>query len=1310
MPTFLLAATEKVSYSASSATQGCDSSSSSSFPSSGRDYEVFLSFRGEDTCTNFTHLLYNALLDFGIHTFKDSGGLQIGEKIDPALLSAIHGSKIAIPVFTENYASSIWCLREIAEIAKCMKQKEERKISVMPVFYHVKPSDVQYQIGSYMKPFRNHQKKYGQETEGWKKALKEVGDLKGWDLEKIADGHEGKLIKLIIKAVLSKLRKSRKSGNQLVGNNSHVAGIHGLGGISKTTIARCVYNTVYHRFDGRSFIADARETLQMKGPIHLQSQLIGNILNLENPNVAGVDQGIQGIQMIRQRLSDKRVLFVFDDVHFDLNAIIGNHDWFGFGSKIIITTRNKHILDVFGVDGTYEPNPMDSNQALQLFSKHAFKRDRLPEHFLHLSEEAVKTIGRLPLALEIIGSSLFCTKESAWKDMVKKLKNIPNEEVQKKLKMSYEELDHVEREFFLDIACFFVGKDNNIVCYIWDGHLFPETGVEVLLRKSLVKIDENNELRMLDQLRDLGREVVYEENLKKPAKRCRLWSEQEGFSMLNAQTGTRKVEGPCSNMQYRHRLINGLVAVTNIRLLKLDYAVVVSRNLVHSFSELRWLSLRGWHNTSVIPTNPRKLAILDLSCSNIRESWLGWNYIKIAETLKVLDLKYSVELSQTPDLSANLQLEVLLLQGCVNLNVIDASIGHLKRLVMLNMERCRRLKYLPTNICKLTSLERLNIGFTGIRKLPENLDSLEALKELLIDGTSIEQLPNSIGNLTNLKNLSAGGCKIQEGGVPDVIGRLSSLESLSLNGNQIRSLPETVSSISLLQKLSLAGCTELQSLPELPSSLKFLDASGCAIKSLPSLLNLTNLEELWLDNCEDLVEIPTTISALSRLESLGLTSCRTLQYIPQLPSSLRSMTASGCENVTKISSFSDMRNLVTLCLDKCLAKIERLEGLDILPKLEIRNCGLLRKLPKLQGLKILMSIQIECCDELSEIEGLEGLDSLERLDIRRCESLTKIQLPKKLRILNIDICEQLSEIQGLEDLESLEEITIRYSPSVLPRVSTWKKLIYLDLCRCDFMESLPDLLNLNKLKNVRIQKCGKLMQVPSVDRLKSLEVLKVFKCKLMEILPDLSNLTKLRELCIEYCEKLIEIQGADSLEILEVLRIDGCISIETLPCLSKLKKLRILSAVNCQKLTEIQGAEELQSLRLLNINDCISIETLPCLSKLKKLRILSAVNCGKLTEIQGASELESLRQLNINKCISIETLPCLSNLKKLRKLSAVECRKLTEIQGIDRLESLELLNVRGCLSMKLQDPSRLRKLMTFVDPNSDDSGYDVPSD
>ncbi|XP_042475546.1 disease resistance protein RUN1-like [Macadamia integrifolia] len=1114
-----------------------------------------------------------------------------------------------------------------------------------------------------------------------------------------------------------------------------IVGIHGLGGVGKTTVARCVYNTVHHGFEGCSFIADVRETFQTRGAVHLQNLLVTNILNLRNPNITSIDQGID---MIKQRLSNKKVLIVLDDVdqNTDLKAIIGKRDWFGFGSRIIITTRDRHILDLLEVDGAYEPNDMDSDQSLKLFSKHAFKMDYPPKNYLELSKDVVKTTGGLPLALEVIGSSLFGRGELAWKDTVKKLAKIPDNAVQKKLRISYDGLSYEEKEIFLDIACFFIGIDKNIACYIWDGcGFFPGDGIDKLCLNALVKIDENNELRMHDQLRDLGREIVRQENFKEPGERSRLWSHEAALEVLSTRKGTRKVEGLCvtflewGNSQCIKR--EGFDAMTTLRLLQLDYAEVAG-NFVLSFPELRWLSWKRCP-TQFTLTNLRRLCVLDLSESDITENWMGWNYIKEAETLKFLNLSHCNQLYRTPDLSGNKQLEVLLLEKCGKLTTIDASIGHLKRLVILNMRGCTSLMHLPTSICELSSLKMLDIRNAIISQLPEALGRLEALTELYVN-YSVTRLPSSIRHLRNLKILSSDF--------------------------------EFFNTFHRLLDFYFKGVSHMElemDLPDLPPSLKYLDVSTCKMRSLPRLSNLTNLEVLHLCDCQKLVEIPTTINALTRLNSLHLKHCPLLQCISHLPSSLKSLSVYNCKNVREISGFSNMRMLVKLFLDHCkrLVKVGSLEGLVSLQQFEIENCHALRKLPKLWGLKNLwhlkferdglseiegleglyslecliikrcqllrripnlsdsknlVDIQIQYCYELFEIGGLKGLDSLETLSVSYCPSLRKIQLPKKLYELEIFECGKLSKIEGLEDLESLTRFLLHSCESIirLPDLSNLKTLKDLSICDLPlknlYFEGLESLKNLslygskslevlqyvsllNNPKCLLPYGCEKLAKIQSVGRLESLEVLNVESCKKMKILADISNLTKLQALYIKHCEKLTEIQGVDRLEILKVLCMDGCISIETLPSLSKLKKLMILSAVDCEKLTKIQGVDELESLEELDFRGCISIETLSSLSKSKNLRTLSVVNCKKLTKIQGVDKLESLESFDVSGCITIETLPYLSNLTKLRILSAVDCKKLTEIQGVDELESLESFDVSGCISIEtLPCLSNLKKL------------------
>ena len=97
---------------------------SSSFSSSTPrwKYDVFLSFRGEDTRTSFTDHLYTALRQKGIATFRDEENLEIGKPISPELLKAIKESKFAIVVLSRNFASSTWCLDELTKIIGCLKE------------------------------------------------------------------------------------------------------------------------------------------------------------------------------------------------------------------------------------------------------------------------------------------------------------------------------------------------------------------------------------------------------------------------------------------------------------------------------------------------------------------------------------------------------------------------------------------------------------------------------------------------------------------------------------------------------------------------------------------------------------------------------------------------------------------------------------------------------------------------------------------------------------------------------------------------------------------------------------------------------------------------------------------------------------------------------------------------------------------------------------------------------------------------------------------------------------------------------------
>ncbi|XP_039155059.1 disease resistance protein RPV1 [Eucalyptus grandis] len=596
--------------------------------SSGYDYEVFLSFRGLDTRAGFTDFLYTSLIDAGIRTFRDDEELRVGEKFAPELLQAIDQSKISIPIFSKGYASSPWCLNELVQMVECQKNGRQK---IMPIFYDVAPSEVRHQIGGYAKAFRSHEKKqrYDEETiHKWKAALSVVGAINGWDLHNETNRREGEFARKVTHKVFNELKKAYLAVSEcLVSVDNHmdaimemigagtsetrIIGIHGMGGIGKTTTAKMIYNKLSHDFENCCFLQDIREMSKGNGIQCLQNQLISVILKKERMDIKHIDEGTQ---MIKDRLFNKRVLLLLDDVEEanHINALVGKRDWLGRGSKIIITTRNKDILEVPEVDCSYELSCMDHDQSLQLFSKHAFRKENPLDEYIDQSKRAIGIARGLPLALEVIGSLLCHTKKEKWDLTLKKLENVPHAAIQSKLKISYDALDVRQRHIFLDIACLFIGYNKDIVVHFWHESKFPEEAMEVLQNMSLIKIEQFNKVWMHDQLRDLGREIVYQESKMKIEKQSRVWDPKEALDLLRRPEGKEGVEALHLKFDHRrwfHFTYKSFKSFSNLRFLQVD------NSEEYSYAKTR----PCWNESpNVFPEDSNLLPQL---------RWLSWHYI-----------------------------------------------------------------------------------------------------------------------------------------------------------------------------------------------------------------------------------------------------------------------------------------------------------------------------------------------------------------------------------------------------------------------------------------------------------------------------------------------------------------------------------------------------------------------------------------------------------------------------------------------------------------------------------------------------------
>ncbi|XP_050116054.1 disease resistance protein RPV1-like isoform X14 [Malus sylvestris] len=878
-----------------------EASSSSSSKSKLWSYDVFLSFRGEDTRNGFTSHLHEALKNRGYQVFIDEDGLERGEEIKEKLFRAIEESRISLIVFSKMYADSSWCLDELVKIMEC---RDKLGRHVLPIFYHVDPSHIRKQNGDLAEAFQKHEKDIHEEKDDkereakqervkqWREALTKAANLSGHHLQiannrkrrreghtedtnlsdhqTTGNGREAEFIKKIVDESIWKWLpitnelhvtkhlvgiKSRIQGiiNDLSSGGSNdvlMVGIWGMGGLGKTTAAKRIYNEIHREFEFKSFLADNSDSTSKHRLVYLQNKLIFDILKKKS-KIRFVDEGTN---LIKQQFQHRRVLVIMDNIdeEVQLCAIAGSRDWFGPGSRIIITTRDERLL--LNVDKVYPLQEMNEDEAMELFSWHAFGNRWPNEEYLGLSKNVVSYCGGLPLALEVLGSFFFKRTIAEWKSQLEKLKRTPYEKIINPLRISFEGLDDKEKAIFLDISCFFIGKDKDYIAKILDGCGFSATiGISVLRERCLISV-EDNKLNMHDLLREMARIIISERSPDQPGKWSRLWNHQEVTDVLTNNSGTGKIEGLALRLPYYYGNTSfstkAFAKMKKLRLLDLNW-VELKGEYKHLPKELIWLSWAGCPLKSIPDDcfNQDKLVVLEMHFSNLVQVWEG---SKSLHNLKTLDLSYSDSLQKSPDFSQVPYLEELILEYCISLSEIHPSIGHLKRLSLVNLSGCYELISLPRDFYKSKSVETLLLNWcTSFREVHEDIGEMISLRTLEADRTAIREVPPSIVGLKNLTRLS-------------------------LNGNKFRSLPN-LSGLSKLETLRLNGSKCLCTILDLPTNLKVLLADDCpALETMPDFSEMSNMRELDVSDSAKLTEVPGLDKSLNSMTWIDMHGCPNL--------------------------------------------------------------------------------------------------------------------------------------------------------------------------------------------------------------------------------------------------------------------------------------------------------------------------------------------------------------------------------------------------------------------------------------------------
>ncbi|WMV56773.1 hypothetical protein MTR67_050158 [Solanum verrucosum] len=632
-------------------------------------YDIFLSFRGEDTRRTFVSHLYNALEQRGIPAFKDDERLEAGKSISAELLKAIEEARFTI---------------------------------VIPVFYDVSPSDVRHQNPPFADSFSQHEVKYKDDMENvqrWRGAFVEAGKILGYHLLNFKN--EADCIKKLVDDIFPKsLQVISPFPESLV------------------EIANVLHQRYRHLFEADCFLGDVGELHQKNGLTWLQQVIIFKLLGKEMP----LTSKHEGMNILKNMLCWKKVLFILDDVNHreQLEFLVGGPEWFGMGSRIILTARDKHLLISHIGDNVYEVQLLSEDEALELFSRHAFREKTPKKDFMELSRQVVKHAGGLPLALKVLGSSFYRRDKKHWRHIIDRLKRIPHKDILGKLRLSFDGLDKDEKELFLDIAFLDIAcltRDNfNLCVELVRRDASRGFLIECLNDKSLLSIDWNNSIVTHNMIREMGENVIRDEYAN-----SRIWLPEEVCDLFKGKLITEKVENLCIPKDYYFE--DDFVNYSNIfkRMQSLKILIVgdgtFSSNCAITYlpSSLRFIDWPGFPSYSLPESfEPSQLVVLCLC-----KSWLA----ELCSISKTTESEFYWD-KRSAFIHWESELNLI---GCEDLVSLPDNIRNLMNLQRLSLRGCKKLEKLPENICDLQELDML-----------EDLGSLHSFEKL----DNLNELPS----------------------------------------------------------------------------------------------------------------------------------------------------------------------------------------------------------------------------------------------------------------------------------------------------------------------------------------------------------------------------------------------------------------------------------------------------------------------------------------------------------------------------------------------------------------------------------------
>ncbi|KAH9288620.1 hypothetical protein KI387_032737, partial [Taxus chinensis] len=807
----------------------------------------------------------------GCRAFLDSEEFELGDSIPSTLRDAICSSSVQIAIFSKRYAESAWCLAELVLML-------ETKAKFIPVFYEVEPWELRYiESGVYAKAFSENERKgrYLNDLETWKRALRTSSSFFGYEFK--PHEHYYSLCRRLVSAVQHEVERRKPLDvakhpvglDELVedfesqcGQNGEeekckIIGIFGMGGSGKTTLAKELFNRRRLKYNGSCFLSDVREASSKGELTTLQTKILKDLVDEDRSNFQSISEGTTYVRHRLKSARHSRFFIVLDDIDDldQLDALLFV-DALSSDSSVIVTTRDERVLTRARISLRYSFKKMDNHHATDLFSWHAFNQPNRVNGFEDLVDSFVDLCGGLPLSLKVLGGHVSGSDDmNYWQLVLEKVRKILPVGIKETLKISFDALDEEEKQIFLDIACFFIGKPKSVATRILKGSGWSaEHALQNLKDKCLVEEGYaygEVVLRMHDHLRDLGREIA--DDLSHPR---RLWHpqflkslESKGFQNILTETNGRcfhSIFDPSMNC-------------------KITYFVEKSNNSADTSTVLLWLEvdLKGNKLKSIpswIPLqNLQYLRIVDgrlkkLWQDNLQVSSSSWIPPPILQSLMSTIRGIKKRLFQS-DAEVPFELKELLLETII-LRELPNTLGmlnHLEKLVLKG---------------RYSDISNSNFLIEG-RSFSESLRKLSRLRSLILwhfclsgelalsdsrDSTSFQTSINR--SMRCLQTIHIRGVKLMSKLLIDG-EHCPSLEYLRLDS--MENLVEVnLSLVTTLNSFKLVFCKKL--------------------KTISGNFDLGNLETLTIKKCGELEEVPH-LSRLHSLESITIDECQKLQNI-----------------------------------------------------------------------------------------------------------------------------------------------------------------------------------------------------------------------------------------------------------------------------------------------------------------------------------------------------------------------------------------------------------------------------------------------